>query len=323
MSTDKYEWLRKKAEQTYGKENKQSTFQADRIKKAEGEILQIILRNSGTGVGHIELAKMAGLDRKNLTPYTKRLIDKKLIRRESGKQGKYYPTEEAYKDTRLNAYVFGRNFIWNLLRKKRYLVTNEERSEVTDNTVPGWYCLNFTGYKCYFEPRFREEDRLEHSIFEFSNQIGAFITFILIQATNPENNHLITSKERVEKDELIQDWIKSVVSSIIPHLVGEFRDSVYDAIGKYQGYYEYKKLMKRKSRYSLSRFDNAEAEKAFTRIYPLLGYELKKMITDLPGERKSFEGIIEKIEEKWEKQESCEHEFGQPTYTLLGYGTMQ
>jgi predicted transcriptional regulator len=258
------------------------------VRKVEGEILQIILKNSTTGIGHIELAKMVGLNRKNLTPYTRRLIQKKLIRRESGKQGKYYSTEEAYKDARLSAHVFGGNLTWNLLRKRKYFVTNDERLEVTDNTVPGWYCLNFTGYRHYFEPKFREEDRLEHFIFEFSNLIGAFLTFVLIQATNPKNNQIISSKENVERDELIQDWIKSAVSSIIPDLVGEFRDSIYQAMGKYQLYYEKTRLMKRKFKYSLSRFDSADAEKAFTRVYPLLGYELKKMITDLLSERESF-----------------------------------
>lgn len=91
-------------------------------------------------------------------------------------------------------------------------------------------------------------------------------------------------------------------------------------MGKYQQYYEKSRLMKRKSKYSLSRLDSADAQKTFTRVYPLLDYELKKMITDLPNERESFIDATEKMEEKWKKQEDCKHEFGQPTYTLTGYG---
>src|SRR5207253_3651249 len=123
-------------------------------------------------------------------------------------------------------------------RKKECLVTTHKKLEVSDNTIPGWYCLDFTAYRHYFEPKFREEDRLEHSIFEFSNLIGAFITFVLIQATNPKNNRIINSKENVKRDELIQEWIKTVILPVIPHLAAEFRDSIYDALRKYQKYHE-------------------------------------------------------------------------------------
>jgi DNA-binding MarR family transcriptional regulator len=102
----------------YGENNKQTTFQTDRVRKSEGKILQIILMNGKNRVPHIQLAKIVGLDRKNLTPYIKRLNGKKLIRRESGRQGKYFPTEEAYRDTRLSGNVFGRNFRTSLLKKK-------------------------------------------------------------------------------------------------------------------------------------------------------------------------------------------------------------
>lgn len=153
----------------------------------------------------------------------------------------------------------------------------------------------------YFEPKFREEDRPERSIFEFSNLIGAFITFVLIQATNPKNNRIIDSKENVKRDELIQEWIKTVILPVIPHLAGEFRDSIYDALGKYQKYHERTRLMKRKSRFSISEFDSAEAARAFTRIYPLLGYELDKLMTELPRDTEWFKDSTEEIEEKWKK----------------------
>jgi hypothetical protein len=74
--------------------------------------------------------------------------------------------------------------------------------------IPEWYCLYFTGYKHYFEPKFSEKDELERCVFEFSNKIGAFITFVLMHAMNPDNKKIINSKENIEKDELIRNGLK-------------------------------------------------------------------------------------------------------------------
>jgi hypothetical protein len=107
-----------------------------------------------------------------------RLLAKKLVRRESGRQGKYFPTEYAYRDTRLSADVFGSKFRSGLL-KKDILVTTNKRTEYL---IPPQYCIDFTIYRKYFEPKFTEQDRIEWTLFEFSNKIGAFITFTLISS---------------------------------------------------------------------------------------------------------------------------------------------
>ena len=169
-SSDNLEWLREKAERIYGEHNKRATLPEDRIRVKEIKILKTILLNHNTGVQHIRLAKEAGLDRKNLTPYTHRLIERKLIRRESGRQGKYFPTEEAYNDARLSAELFGINIRLKLLRKNDLVTTNKK----IDLIAPNWVSLNSSRYKHYFVPKFREDDKLEHAIFEFSNKIGDF-----------------------------------------------------------------------------------------------------------------------------------------------------
>ena len=82
ISSDKLNWLREKAEQIYEEGRRKSTFQAENVRKKEARIIEVIIMNSRKGVPHGELAKIIGLDRKNLTPYMERLIARKLIRRE-------------------------------------------------------------------------------------------------------------------------------------------------------------------------------------------------------------------------------------------------
>ena len=55
-----------------------------KLKTAEAEILKAIMLHDPDGVSHGELAKIIKKDRKNLRIYTKRLIGRKIIRRESG-----------------------------------------------------------------------------------------------------------------------------------------------------------------------------------------------------------------------------------------------
>jgi predicted transcriptional regulator len=317
ISSDKLNWLREKAEQIYEDGRKEPTFQEENIRKKEARILEILVMNSKKGVHHIELAKKIGIDRKNLTPYMERLIAKKLIRREAGRQGKYFPTEYAYRDTRLSADVFGSKFRSGLLKKDILVTTNKG----TEYQIPPEYCIDFTIYRKYFEPKFTEQDRIERTLFEFSNKIGAFITFTLIQAMSRDNKRLIFSKENIARDELIEEWIKNAILAIIPALAWEFKHAVYKSLDKYPKNYKSKvKFMSRKPRFLFSKNDSQHLSNAFTRIYPLISYELEKILNELPNATDSFKAQIEYAEQKIKEQQSCKHEYGQPNDTLYGYG---
>ena len=153
ISSDKLNWLREKAEQIYEEGRRKSTFQAENVRKKEARIIEVIIMNSRKGVPHGELAKIIGLDRKNLTPYMERLIARKLIRREAGRQGKYFPTEEAYKDTRLNAYLIAEGYRSSILKEDKAIVLNNR-----EQTYPNY--INFTTYTKYFQPKFTENDSI-------------------------------------------------------------------------------------------------------------------------------------------------------------------
>jgi len=288
-----------KAEQIHEESRRRSTFREGNMRKKEAEILKIIIKYSKNGIHHVELSKKIGIDRKNLTPYMTKLIAIGLIRRESGRQGKYFPTDQAYIDTRLSADVFGRKFRSGILKNDEIVTTNK-RTEIDAH-----YCIDFTIYKRYFEPKFTEEDRIEHTLFEFSNKIGAFITFTLIQAMSLDNKNLIFSKENIARDELIQEWIKNAMLDVIPALAWEFRTKVYKSLDKYPKNHNSKlTFLSKRPRLLFSKEDTRVLSGAFTRIYTLLSYELENILKELPNATDSFKAQLEYMEQK--KQRATE-----------------
>ena len=55
--------------------------------------------------------------------------------------------------------------------------------------------------KRYYEPTFGPNDELEKNIFEFSNMIGAFVTYSIIQSINGDNYR---NKKEVSQQALIK-----------------------------------------------------------------------------------------------------------------------
>jgi hypothetical protein len=99
-----------------------------------------------------------------------------LITRASGKQGKYFPIADVYQDAMLSANFFSEIAISKILPAENY-------------TVPIDYDST---YSKYFHPKFTEESGLARTLFEFSNKIGAFITYILIHRLNQNSQPLQT-----------------------------------------------------------------------------------------------------------------------------------
>jgi hypothetical protein len=140
---------------------------------------------------------------------------------------------------------------------------------------------------------------------------------------NPNNiGKIIKSKEKsIEKDSLIDEWIHKAISSVIPFLGRNFKDSVYKALGKFPTSYE--KGINYMSKRPFLKFDKKmanEADNAFARLYPLLYHELKRIMTELPQRSAAFGEFEQYMRKKWKEQEVCNHEYGEPTYTLYGYG---
>jgi hypothetical protein len=61
-------------------------------------------------------------------------------------------------------------------------------------------------------------------------------------------------------------------------------------------------------------------EHVFSNIYPLLGYEFKKIIDNMPDNKESYERFTRDLHNKLELRKNCEHDYKEPSRTLFGYG---
>ncbi|HET6641433.1 MAG TPA: hypothetical protein VFY64_06720 [Nitrososphaeraceae archaeon] len=76
---------------------------------------------------------MIKIDRKNLRHYTKRLIDKKLIRRENGIQGRYFATGGPYGNTLYSGYLFGNMIKERILPDDCNLILTNKEEKIPGN----------------------------------------------------------------------------------------------------------------------------------------------------------------------------------------------
>jgi predicted transcriptional regulator len=282
------------------------------------EIIRIYTIKEG-GISQSRLEKQIDLDRKNLKPSIEILIKKGLVKKEKerGLHGKYFSTEKAYKDPLLFAYFFADIFRHDLLKQENLITTT---NRIEEHAQPFLLCRDFTTYRHYFEPKFTEKHKLERTLFEFSNRIGAFITYGLIQAMNPDNYNEYNLGSAQEQDTLVREWIHRAVLRALPFIIWQFRDSIYKGINQYpKNYEEEVKYMDTKPKFVLDKKIITELTRSFARIYPLVNYEFQKIFRNLFSEVEQYKSYVEEIKEKWKKQEKCEHEYGQPRTTIFGF----
>lgn len=278
-------------------------------------ILEIIrIYGMRGGVSHKQLSKEVYLDPKNLGPYIKELIKEGLVKKGAGLQGKYFPTEDAFKDQLLNAYLFANNFRKNILQKDLVITTDRKVKYVIP--LPS-HCRDFTIYRHYFEPKFDERSELEHSLFEFSNKIGAFLTYFLIQIMDTNRTKLTSNRSN---DFLQEEMVRKALSTIIPHVLSVFKDSVYKSVGKYPLTLEDKvKNLEKRPRYTFEIDIIKELRRSFVHIYPLMSFEFEKIDKRLSNELALFKEHLEYMHQKWKEQDVCKHEYNMPVTTIHGY----
>ena len=181
-----------------------------------------------------KLAKIIGLNKKNLLPYIKRLEEEKVIGRKN-EQAPYFLTDKFYKDTVLIARLFGESSS-KLLRDRRNLILNDDVKTVYQsldlpylrndkNKDSELRSYTFTKYKEFLVPKFSNETQVEKKLFEFSNRISAFTIRALIEAMNEENySNKVT--DLVEQSTMSQEYVNNAMSTFIPHLLPAFKDLI-------------------------------------------------------------------------------------------------
>jgi hypothetical protein len=292
---------KRKLEQEYEDLPPTSSPAEDLVRKTEHTILKVVFVREN-GIAHQELARIVGLDRKNLRPYVHRLISKNLIRRDSGLQGKYYPVKEADLGTSISADILSQHFLSKILR-------DDEGKFVSDTP--------------YFKTIFTENSELEHFLFEFSNRVGGFIIYIMIQAMNPTNNVATHIKDNIEKDFEVQRWVEDAISIMQESLLSLFKknasifiakpnDSPIDINNPQYSEKVINSLIKcyfDRPLYLLNERAIYELTTAFSKLYPKLNYAMEKnrlQLSTLVGQevdRLVFSAERSKI------QNACRHNY--------------
>lgn len=278
----------------------------------EQVILQVIKMYyySEGGISHNKLVNIVHLDRKSLRPYTQSLLKNGLIKRDGNEHhGKYVPTRKpSYTDLLLRSSLFADDFRFNSLNAAglpRFSVLYEyngygpslifgkppNNKDPVDATL-----VDFTAYTKYYEPRFTEQDRLERTLFESSNRIGAFITYAIIQAMNLSNDEML-SLSKGEQDQFTTDWVHTCISQVVPHLISFFKESAYTSMGSYP------RVENPKVKY-IKEIQTSELNKSFEKLYPYLSYKLRKSIDRLPESLENYKKLMESLnnESKMQKK---------------------
>ncbi|HET7283662.1 MAG TPA: winged helix-turn-helix domain-containing protein, partial [Nitrososphaeraceae archaeon] len=253
---------------------KKESYLNDYRQEKKNTILEIIrIYGMRAGISHDQLSKEVGLDPKNLRSYIKELKKEGLVKKGKRLQDKYFPTEEAYKDQLLNAYLFGDNFKRNILGQDHIITTNKK----VEYEIPfPSHCRDFTIYRRHFEPKFDENSKLERSLFEFSNKIGAFITYLFIRIMDPADVRSKLGSDQ-STDLLLEQIARKAVLTIIRAAMSVFKDSIYKSIDKYPFTYEDTiKYLEKRPRYIFEKDIIKELRRSFAQIYPLMNHEFEK-----------------------------------------------
>ena len=325
----------------------------------KNNILEIIVSYTihNDGILVKDLAKLVKLSDRFITHYIQELKEEEKIKT-SEKNGKLVSTSEVFKYPLINTEIFGYYFKTrflnkNISSKKNFILTDVSNTTFYNRKTKKIYnpqtndydefpeTLNFSredfiNYKkqLFFTSNFVEKDNLEKMLFEFSNRIGSFITYLIIYAMNSDNYNNSNNSELLSdktNDEISKEVIKKGILSILPFLLESFKD-MYD---KRTGKYPYFKDIETKKEYfrKLPKYIIQENESilslldAFKKLYPLMSYEFEKIMPEqnrylfkdfLSEEPSGIEGYKKYMKDLYEllrKQETCKHEYEEKSET--------
>lgn len=319
------------------RENKDESLKSH-TKEREDAIYRIIrLYSISSGISHQKLADIVELDRKSIRPYIKSLMEKGLVRKNE-QNGWYISTESYYEDPIFRAEVFGNSFQYKLRNKNFQVLNNISGTMLFSPDQKKIFQYDFTKYKELFEPKFSENDYVEKVLFEFSNQIGAFITYLMIYCMNPDNKNNTSSSSstdlsRDENDRITQKMFQTAMNQITPYLIIRFRDFLNNMSNIVEHTKNNNKIKKdihskENSKYYLQKDIVNKLLESFVRIYPLMTLEFERILDKRYSFQEALEGWAPAIEgyKKWlysynemlKEQENCKHEFGKPTESIYG-----
>jgi predicted transcriptional regulator len=268
-----------------------------------------VLINNPNGIGTSELAKKVGIDRSNIPSYLNKLIKNGFATRGPGLHGKYYPTDKIFKNHLLSSQFMGEMFVSQLLGEQNLVLRDVPVS--ADN-------VDFRVFLPYLQ---REEFGLLRTIFEFVNTLGAYMTYVLIQAMNPENKYLQSTKY-VKKDTVVQYWVKISIDAVIRNILSKFKDSIRMELNSLVGkdddlfgpFIDYGTGL---PQFQLKKKVIDELLQAYSRLYPRMFGELEKLGEKVPLYMELYMEHKEYLKLQEDYQRTCEHRYIEKVSRLI------
>jgi DNA-binding transcriptional ArsR family regulator len=266
------------------------------------KILNLIENNTTGGISITKIATLIGMNRKNIVKHLMTLQSRKLVYREKGRQGRFFPTRHITMHSDLSAEVLSDLFLTKVLNP-------DDGGDILEVISP------------YIKPRLpyqgpKYDLNLERVIFDFSNAVGSFITYVLIQSMN-QVNHIATHVQDVkEKDLVTQKWVADVISELQEYLLLIFKDYIELYIPtlndrcKEEGISEtIIKYAFQEPKYVLDNSTITDLTSAFSNTYPDLYYTLENIRKRWPKSVQRIKDDIYHRSMRHEIQVKCKHKY--------------
>jgi hypothetical protein len=171
------------------------------------------------------------------------------------------------------------------------------------------------------------DNTLQYALFEFSNKVGAVITYLLIQAMNPANKITNDTKSSKEKDLDIRWWIDSATSSLRLFLLPIFQDMLSFFLADFKSLLSYftnkdgsvdqeratsymLQFMFHPPFYTLDERMISELLAELYKIYPSITAKLEWVKSLVPGAVAKQLHNLQHKSFRSNTQKSCKHTFG-------------
>ena len=228
----------------------------------------------------------------------KKLIKEQAVRR-GPSHGKYFRGKRFFKDSILSSHLLGEAFSNELLSQPNLILRN--RKQTSDYS-------DFSTLLPYFR---KGEFGLERVIFEFVNKIGAYITYILIQALSAENKDL-KDLNFLPWDRITQDWVIMSINPIVRNLLVELKDCVRFELDTLHGDEKepYRLLLEyewNNPQFRLEKEVIDEMSLAYSSLYPIMYHELEKLRKNLPSQIQKHYDHLQYLDMQQSYQNSCNH----------------
>ena len=267
-------------------------------------LLEIYFKNE-KGISHTNLAHILKIDRKTLRVYIQPLIEKNLVEREPGKHGKYFPTQNLRQRKDIMAFFLIRASISMFFNEKDFIVNSP------------YFLFDENDLKQKLETEYF----VGNAIFNFSNKIGAIITYLVIESMNPENNIASGESDHDIINIKLKYWLEDAISEFLPILQPLFKEYVYNHLDCLIT--KSKNKISKKDPHGLTAFVDYlfktpntfdkdcidELHSAFFEIYPNLNRPLNKIKEYYPKWLQKIEQEEKEFLQGKEQQKKCSHNY--------------